>query len=115
MTTEEFIAWFDGFTRKMTGRPSAKDWAAIIERVAEIDGRSPLKAWFDGLRVKVKGTPTEADWRQIKSRIAAERDNASKTNRLRDPFSAFEKKSEPAKARESKVRYPGTSPFGKKK
>jgi len=118
MTTEEFIAWFDGFTRRIRGRPSAKDWAVIVEHVAKIDGRSPLKAWFEGLRVKVKGLPTEEDWRQIKARIAGETEKAGRANRLRDPLSSFDSKPEPSKPRQSrdaKPRYPGTSPLSKKR
>ena len=112
MTTEEFIAWFDGFTGRLKGRPSAKDWAEIVARIEAIDSRSPLKAWFKGLMVKVKGVPSEAIWRQIKTHVGSEQTKASKANRLRDPFSAFDKKAR--EPQEPKLRYPGSNGFGKK-
>lgn len=36
MNTQEFKAWFEGFTESMSGPPSKKAWARIKERVAEI-------------------------------------------------------------------------------
>lgn len=37
MTLAEFKAWFEGFTEEME-KPTAKQWARIKERVADIDG-----------------------------------------------------------------------------
>lgn len=39
MTPQEFRAWFEGFTESLEGRPSAKQWERICDRVKEIDGR----------------------------------------------------------------------------
>ena len=36
MNTQEFKAWFEGFTESMNGPPTKKAWARIKERVAEI-------------------------------------------------------------------------------
>lgn len=38
MTTQEFKAWFEGFTECIEGTPSKKQWERIKNRVAEIDG-----------------------------------------------------------------------------
>lgn len=38
MTTQEFKAWFEGFTESIEGPPSKKQWERIKARVAEIDG-----------------------------------------------------------------------------
>lgn len=39
MTPQEFRAWFEGFTESLEGRPSAKQWGRICDRVKEIDGQ----------------------------------------------------------------------------
>jgi hypothetical protein len=94
MKTEEFLAWFDGFTRRIKGRPSAKDWQEIIAAIGRIESGSALKAWFEGLRVKVKGVPGDKEWREIKKRIDEERGSAEGKRRgLGDLFKTFEKKS----------------------
>ena len=39
MQLSEFKAWFEGYTESMKDVPSAKQWARIKERIAEIDGK----------------------------------------------------------------------------
>lgn len=117
MTTEEFIAWFEGFTRRIKGRPSAKDWSEITAAIARIDGVSPLRAWFEGLLVKVKSGPTESEWNEIKRRVAnaTSKPTASKPG-LNDSFKAFTKKAPPPDAKPASTpSYPGsTKPYGKR-
>ena len=40
MKTEEFKAWFEGFTESMDSTPNEKQWKRIKAKVAEIDGTS---------------------------------------------------------------------------
>jgi len=117
MTTEEFVAWFDGFTRRIKGRPSNKDWTDIITAIRKIDGASPLKAWFEGLLVKVKSAPTDSEWAEIRRRVSEESRAGSKARPgLNESFKSFSKKPAAAAQREegSRSRYPGSKPFGKK-
>ena len=47
MTPQEFKAWFDGFTEAFGSEvPTAKQWARIKERVAEINDRAVTKRFF---------------------------------------------------------------------
>lgn len=46
MTQQEFKAWFEGFTESMEKAPTAKQWARIKERVAEIDGKPVTERVF---------------------------------------------------------------------
>lgn len=115
MNTEEFVAWFDGFTTRIKGRPSNKDWSEIVAAVARIDGASPLKAWFEGLLVKVKGAPSDSEWTRIKSRVGEARPPGAKAKLgLNEGFKAFAKKPGAAKPAAPKTGYPGSKPFGKK-
>lgn len=93
MTTAEFIAWFEGFTQNLRGRPNGTQWKEILARVGSLEAGSPLKAWFDGLRVKVSGPPNEKVWSETKRQIAQERERAaSKKGRLQNLFESFEQK-----------------------
>jgi len=117
MTNEQFIAWFDGFTRHIKGRPSSKDWAEIVAAIGRIDGASPLKAWFEGLRVKVKGVPSERDWREIVKRVGGgQKAPGGKTVGLNESFKSYDKKAKPAETKPgANLGYPGAQPFGKKR
>ncbi|MFZ1991805.1 MAG: hypothetical protein WAW96_18770 [Alphaproteobacteria bacterium] len=115
MTTEEFIAWFDGFTRRNKGRPSNKDWSEIITAIGRIDGSSPLKAWFEGLLVKVKSAPSENEWAEIRRKVSEAQPKTPKQRPgVNESFKSFSKK--PAKETPSAGArsYPGSKPFGKK-
>jgi len=116
MTTDEFIAWFDGFTRRIKGRPSNKDWSEIIAAIGRIDGASPLKAWFEGLLVKVKSAPTENEWAEIRRKVSEAQPKAARQKPgLNESFKSFSKK--PAQGTPSaraRTNYPGSKPFGKK-
>lgn len=117
MTTEQFIAWFDGFTSRIKGRPSNKDWKEIIAAVARIDGPSPLKAWFEGLLIKVKTAPSESEWSEIRRRVGDAQPAAQKSKLgVNESFKAFSKKASPGETKPaSKTSYPGAGkPFGKK-
>lgn len=115
MTNEEFIAWFEGFTSRIKGRPSNKDWKEVIAAVGRIDGASPLKAWFEGLLIKVKGAPSEAEWKQVKGRVGDARPAGTKAKLgLNEGFKAFAKKPSTGKPAAAKTSYPGSKPFGKK-
>ncbi len=46
MTTQEFKAWFEGFTEAFTGQPTKAQWARIKARVAEIDGATTTERVF---------------------------------------------------------------------
>lgn len=47
MTLQEFKAWFEGFAEGMHGEPpTAKQWARIKARVAEIDGKQITERVF---------------------------------------------------------------------
>ena len=116
MTTEEFAAWFEGFTRRIKGRPSNKDWSEIVAAIGRIDGASPLKAWFEGLLVKVKSAPSEIEWAEIRRKVGEAQAKPSKLKPgLNDSFKSFDKKppAETPKAG-SRTNYPGSKPFGKK-
>ena len=39
MTPQEFKSWMEGYSESIEERPTAKQWARIKERVAEIDGK----------------------------------------------------------------------------
>ena len=116
MTTDEFVAWFDGFTRRIKGRPSNKDWSEIVAAIGRIDGASPLKAWFEGLLVKVKSLPTDSEWTAIRRKVSETQPKSSKQRPgLNESFKSFSKK--PAKEAPStgaRASYPGSNPFGKK-
>lgn len=91
MTNSEFIAWFMGFTQRIKGRPSKKDWEEIARSVEGIQGTSTIKAWFTGLTSKIRGVPSDKDWRTIKEFISAASDDAgSKHGRLKSLFDSFE-------------------------
>ena len=116
MTTEEFVAWFDGFTRRIKGRPSTKDWSEIIAALSRVDDASPLKAWFEGLLIKVKSVPSEGEWTKIRRKVSEAQAKPSKRKPgLNDSFKSFSKKpgAETASA-STRLNYPGSKPFGKK-
>ena len=116
MTTEEFVAWFAGFTRRIKGRPSNKDWSEIIAAIRKIDGASPLKAWFEGLLVKVKSAPSESEWAEIRRKVSEVQPAPSRQRPgLNESFKSFSKK--PAKETpdaDARTSYPGSKPSGKK-
>ena len=115
MNTEEFIAWFEGFTNRIKSRPSAKDWSEIVSAVRRIEGASPVKAWFEGLLVKVKTAPSESEWKQVKQRVGEARAPGAKAKLgLNEGFKAFAKKSPSQAAPAPKSKAPGNKPFGKK-
>ena len=95
MNTPEFIAWFEGFTARIKGKPSRRDWDEIVSHVGALEASSPLKAWFDGLRVKVRDAPNDKIWRDIKTHVAAAGEAAAgKKRSLQNLFESFEGKSE---------------------
>ena len=53
MNTQEFKAWFAGFTEAIDGVPNAKQWARIKEEAEKIRDASPLPIYTPGF-----GQPT---------------------------------------------------------
>lgn len=48
MNTQEFKAWFEGFTESMNGVPSKKAWERIKSRVAEITEKpTEIRYFYD--------------------------------------------------------------------
>lgn len=93
MTSAEFAAWFEGYTKAMRGKPNAKQWQEITAKIAGIDANAPLKAWFDGFTAKIKHAPNDGEWRKIKDYVASEQARAgSKKGRLQGLFESFEEK-----------------------
>jgi hypothetical protein len=93
MTEAEFIAWFEGYTGRLKGRPNQKDWDEIVAKVGALEDRAPLKAWFSGLRVKIKKLPSEREWSAIQRHVGEEAaKGVAKGGRLRGLFETFEDK-----------------------
>ena len=93
MSVEEFLAWFVGYTEAISRRPSAKQWARVIENASQITGHPPFKAWFEGFSEHLKGVPSLEDWRKVLSRVREEQARAHGTKyREGELFRLFEDK-----------------------
>jgi hypothetical protein len=93
MSVEEFLAWFVGYTEAISRRPSAKQWARVIENASQISGHPAFKAWFEGFSEHLKGVPSLEDWRKVMARVREEQARAHGTKyRESELFRLFEEK-----------------------